>query len=302
MAENTQGVAVLPRDGYPVGVPCWIDTSQRDLEAARDFYGGLFGWEFQEWPSGRYLVASLDGLDVAGIALQPDDEPSWNTYIQVDSAEWATADALQLGGKVLVPAVRRRRRGPHVGDRRPHGRRLLHVGAEGPQRRAARERRRELELERSLHARPEPHRAVLPLPVRLGRGAGAVRRDHRDDVAPPRLRGRAGEARSRHPRAAREGGRAGGLHRRRRLADAERRPGALARDVLGRRHRRERGARRRARRRGARRAVRRRAGADRAAQGPAGGRAHDQPVRRAARPRAGGARRRRAAARAGCPA
>jgi uncharacterized protein len=102
MAENTQGVAVLPRDGYPVGVPCWIDTSQRDLEAARDFYGGLFGWEFQAWPSGRYLVASLDGLDVAGIALQPDDEPSWNTYIQVDSAEWATADALQLGGKVLV--------------------------------------------------------------------------------------------------------------------------------------------------------------------------------------------------------
>ena len=103
MAENTQGVAVLPRDGYPVGVPCWIDTSQRDLGCgAKDFYGGLFGWEFQEWPSGRYLVASLDGLDVAGIALQPDDEPSWNTYIQVDSAEWATADALQLGGKVLV--------------------------------------------------------------------------------------------------------------------------------------------------------------------------------------------------------
>ena len=48
-------------------------------------------------------MATLDGLDVAGIALQPDDEPSWNTYIQVDSAEWATADALQLGAQVLVP-------------------------------------------------------------------------------------------------------------------------------------------------------------------------------------------------------
>ena len=64
MAENRQGVAVLPRDGYPVGVPCWIDTSQRDLDAARDFYGGLFGWEFQEWPSGTYLVATIDGLDL----------------------------------------------------------------------------------------------------------------------------------------------------------------------------------------------------------------------------------------------
>jgi predicted enzyme related to lactoylglutathione lyase len=103
MAQNTEEATVLARDGYPVGVPCWIDTSQRDLEGATRFYGGLFGWEFEEWIAGRYLVAKLDGLDVAGIALQPDDEPSWNTYIQVDSADWATNDALQLGGKVLAP-------------------------------------------------------------------------------------------------------------------------------------------------------------------------------------------------------
>jgi uncharacterized protein len=103
MAENTEGATVLARDGYPVGVPCWIDTSQRDLEAATRFYGGLFGWEFEEWTPGRYLVATRDALHVAGIAHQPDAEPSWNTYIEVDSADWATADAIQLGGQVLVP-------------------------------------------------------------------------------------------------------------------------------------------------------------------------------------------------------
>src|SRR5262249_55558958 len=32
------------RDGYIPGVPCWVDTSQPDPEAALDFYGGLFGW------------------------------------------------------------------------------------------------------------------------------------------------------------------------------------------------------------------------------------------------------------------
>jgi predicted enzyme related to lactoylglutathione lyase len=36
------------RDGYIPGVPCWIDTSQPDPEAAVDFYSGLFGWEFED--------------------------------------------------------------------------------------------------------------------------------------------------------------------------------------------------------------------------------------------------------------
>jgi uncharacterized protein len=103
MAQNTEGATVLAREGYPAGVPCWIDTSQRDLDAARRFYGALFEWEFDERVPGRYLVARRDGLDVAGVALQPDDAPSWNTYIQVESADEATADAMQVGGKVIVP-------------------------------------------------------------------------------------------------------------------------------------------------------------------------------------------------------
>jgi uncharacterized protein len=33
--------------GYIGGVPCWVDASEPDPEAAVDFYGGLFGWEFE---------------------------------------------------------------------------------------------------------------------------------------------------------------------------------------------------------------------------------------------------------------
>ena len=36
------------RDGYIPGVPCWIDTSQPDPDAAAFFYGGLFGWSVED--------------------------------------------------------------------------------------------------------------------------------------------------------------------------------------------------------------------------------------------------------------
>jgi predicted enzyme related to lactoylglutathione lyase len=103
MSEDTEGATVLPRDGYLDGVPCFIDTAQPDIETAQRFYAGLFGWEFEERVPGQYWMATIGGLDVAGMARQPDDEPSWNTYIQVASADQATADAMQLGAQVIVP-------------------------------------------------------------------------------------------------------------------------------------------------------------------------------------------------------
>lgn len=46
---------------YPEGVTSWVDTEQDDVDAAADFYSGLFGWTFSEaTPPGvpfRYLVA-----------------------------------------------------------------------------------------------------------------------------------------------------------------------------------------------------------------------------------------------------
>ena len=103
MSETTEGATVLARESYPAGVPCFVDTSQRDVEAAQRFYSGLFGWEYEERMPGQYWMGTLDGLDVAGMARQPVDAPSWNTYIGVDSADRATADALQLGAQVVVP-------------------------------------------------------------------------------------------------------------------------------------------------------------------------------------------------------
>ena len=100
---------MLDRDGYVPGVPCWIDTSQPDPEAAAAFYGGLFGWEFEDamppGSDGKYLIARLRGGDVAAIGTQPEDSPptaAWKTYIWVDSADDAAAKVWANGGRVLM--------------------------------------------------------------------------------------------------------------------------------------------------------------------------------------------------------
>jgi len=96
------------RDGYIAGVPCWIDTSQPDTDAAAEFYGGLFGWEFEDaMPAeapGRYLIARIRGGDVAAVSSAPEDAPAqatWNTYIWVEDADEAAAKARGAGGSVV---------------------------------------------------------------------------------------------------------------------------------------------------------------------------------------------------------
>jgi len=97
------------RDGYIAGVPCWIDTSQPDPDAAAEFYGGLFGWELEQVmppeAPGKYFMARLRGGDVAAISSQQEGapgEPTWNTYIWVDSADETAAKVREAGGRVLT--------------------------------------------------------------------------------------------------------------------------------------------------------------------------------------------------------
>jgi predicted enzyme related to lactoylglutathione lyase len=103
---------VIDRTSYPPGVPCLIDTEQPDPEAAAEFYGRLFGWEFEnKLPPGiddKYLVASLRGFDVAAIASPTPGvthTPTWNTYVSVADADATTVQAVALGAEALVAPV-----------------------------------------------------------------------------------------------------------------------------------------------------------------------------------------------------
>ena len=100
-----------PRDGYPPGVPCWLDTAQPDPSAAAEFYRGLFGWEIEDrTPAGselKYLVGRLADGDVAAIASRPveygDGPATWNTYVWVESADATAEKVEEAGGTVVAP-------------------------------------------------------------------------------------------------------------------------------------------------------------------------------------------------------
>ena len=96
------------RDGYIPGVPCWIDTSQPDPEAAAEFYGGLFGWELEDvMPPGseaKYFIARIRGGDVAAVGSIAQGAPPmaiWNTYIWVDDADATASKVSDAGGTTL---------------------------------------------------------------------------------------------------------------------------------------------------------------------------------------------------------
>jgi len=100
---------MLERDGYLPGVPCWVDTSQPDPEAAVAFYSGLFGWEFEDamppGSAGKYFIARLRGGDVAAVGSQPEGGPPmavWNTYVWVESADEAGSKVLDAGGRIVT--------------------------------------------------------------------------------------------------------------------------------------------------------------------------------------------------------
>jgi predicted enzyme related to lactoylglutathione lyase len=97
------------RDGYIPGVPCWVDTSQPDPEAALSFYGGLFGWEFEnaipDASEGSYFFGRIRGGDVAAVGSIPEGAPPmamWNTYVWVDSADDAATRARAAGATVVT--------------------------------------------------------------------------------------------------------------------------------------------------------------------------------------------------------
>src|SRR6478609_8551122 len=102
------------RTSYAAGTPNWIDLQTSDPNAAKEFYGALFGWAYDDQPVDEangvfYSMAKLDGHDVGAIAPLQDEQaaqgvpPHWNSYIAVDDIEAAVAKVGPAGGTVIAP-------------------------------------------------------------------------------------------------------------------------------------------------------------------------------------------------------
>lgn len=96
---------------YEPGVPCWIDLTAPDQQAALDFYRDLFGWQGAVGPDefGGYSTCTMRGKPAAGIMKsmsmgdKPPPPPSWTTYFCSADAEATQAAVTANGGTVIVP-------------------------------------------------------------------------------------------------------------------------------------------------------------------------------------------------------
>lgn len=87
----------------------WAELATTDADAAKKFYGGLFGWTFDDSPAGPdmiYTMCKLGGKSAAalykmGAEMQKGVPPHWASYISVSDVDATTKKAKDNGGKVL---------------------------------------------------------------------------------------------------------------------------------------------------------------------------------------------------------
>ncbi|MGI9201803.1 MAG: VOC family protein [Woeseiaceae bacterium] len=93
-----------------LGKVIWHDLLTEDIDSAREFYAGLFGWQFEESRGSRgekYVLARKGDILVAGIlgVSMPDDGNAytrWLPYISVDDVDAAAARGAADGANVVV--------------------------------------------------------------------------------------------------------------------------------------------------------------------------------------------------------
>jgi predicted enzyme related to lactoylglutathione lyase len=99
------------RDSYAQGTPNWVDLQTTDQAAAKAFYGGLFGWSYDDQPmegDAVYSIAKIGDESIAAIAPQSPElaaagaPPMWNTYLAVDSVDETAAKVGPAGGTVAM--------------------------------------------------------------------------------------------------------------------------------------------------------------------------------------------------------
>ncbi|ACU35161.1 VOC family protein [Actinosynnema pretiosum subsp. pretiosum] len=91
---------------HPQGAPAWVDMMTGDRAGAAEFYGGLFGWDFEQVEAGR-TRALVRGKPVAGFTGVPDDSllpVVWTTYFATDDLDDTLALLVAHGGTQLGPA------------------------------------------------------------------------------------------------------------------------------------------------------------------------------------------------------
>ncbi len=100
-------------EGMPTpGDISWYELATKDINAALDFYGALFGWtlssDMDMGANGIYRIFARNGQMMGGMYNVSDAmpmPPSWTFYIFVDDIHAAAARVTAAGGKIMQPPM-----------------------------------------------------------------------------------------------------------------------------------------------------------------------------------------------------
>lgn len=107
---------------YTLGRFVWRELFTRDVAAVKRFYGGLFGWTFDDRPMGdwSYTIVKTGDKEIGGImdlANMPGGDDGhvpahWAVYVSVADVDAAAKTAVAEGGRVVsdchdIPGVGR---------------------------------------------------------------------------------------------------------------------------------------------------------------------------------------------------
>ncbi len=85
-----------------------LELNTPDLVAAKEFYGALFGWQFQDMdmgPGGIYSTFKPDTGPGGGMMSMENGNPGWLAYVGVNDINASTEKARGLGATIHL--------GPH---------------------------------------------------------------------------------------------------------------------------------------------------------------------------------------------
>jgi len=81
-----------------------------DLAKSKDFYGSLFGWSLQDFPTpkGTFTLIKVGEGTGGGMMINPEpgSPPHWLAYVGVDDIEASSARAVELGGTLVHPVTK----------------------------------------------------------------------------------------------------------------------------------------------------------------------------------------------------
>jgi len=90
------------------GAYTWNEAGVDDPAAAKDFYGTVFGYTFEEMPGapGSYSTFARGGNPLGGLGgVQPGMPKGWLTCFAVASTDEAVATVGSSGGRVIMPPM-----------------------------------------------------------------------------------------------------------------------------------------------------------------------------------------------------